>query len=167
MLSAAALSGGNAGFLRASSAHRTPRLSSEWMPPPAPPPAAPPPLPPPSWAVDLMADGALETVLAAPSRRDSSVGRVAHTRGGPRAALARWSAYVSAGGLRSYDRHRNDPLAPDTRAHAGENAGVIDLTPHPSLVTAHRHPPSHPDRRSFTHVGVRERGHDRPVADGA
>eukprot|EP00325_Prymnesiales_sp_UTEX-LB-985_P015595 CAMPEP_0174752996 /NCGR_PEP_ID=MMETSP1094-20130205/103223_1 /TAXON_ID=156173 /ORGANISM="Chrysochromulina brevifilum, Strain UTEX LB 985" /LENGTH=57 /DNA_ID=CAMNT_0015958701 /DNA_START=122 /DNA_END=292 /DNA_ORIENTATION=- len=50
-----------------------------------------------------------------PSQRDTTVGRLRHTRGGPRAALARWSAYVSNGGLRSYASHRNNPLASEHR----------------------------------------------------
>ena len=55
--------------------------------------------------------GAVEAILAAPSRRDASVAPLPHTRGGPSAATARWRAYVRGGGLRSYASHRNNPLA--------------------------------------------------------
>ena len=55
--------------------------------------------------------GAVEDILAAPSRRDASVAPLPHTRGGPSAAAGRWRAYVRGGGLRSYAAHRNNPLA--------------------------------------------------------
>ena len=131
LLSATALSGGNAGFLRTTTAARSARLADEhWMPPPAAAPPHPPPAELPAWAVDLKEEGAIEAVLAAPSRRDTSVTRVRHTQGGPKAALARWSAYVKGGGLRSYASHRNNPLAPDgkgaSRMSAYVNCGMID-----------------------------------------
>ena len=130
-LAAGALSGGNAGFLRATSAARAVRLADGWFAPPAPPPQRAPPTPPPAWNVDLSgSDGALEAVLAQPSRRDHTVARVRHTRGGPRAAEARWAAYVRGGGLRSYASHRNNPLASDgkgaSRMSAFVNAGMVD-----------------------------------------
>lgn len=129
LLSSAALSGGNAGFLRASAALRSKRLDALWLPPPAPPPPHPPPASLPSWSMDLSAATAIEDALAMPSRRDASVGRVRHTRGGPRAAAARWAAYVHGGGLRSYASHRNNPLANDgkgaSRMSAYVNAGMI------------------------------------------
>ena len=61
----------------------------------------------------LSADGAVEVVLAAPSRRDAAIVRMGHTRGGPGAAQRRWRAYASRGGLQSCARHCNLPLAPD------------------------------------------------------
>ena len=130
-LSTAALSGGNAGFLRATAAARAERLANEhWFPPAAPAPLCSPPASPPAWSVDLSVDEALEAVLAAPSRRDTSVSRVRHTRGGPKAAATRWTAYVKGGGLRSYANHRNNPLAPDgkgaSRMSAYINCGMID-----------------------------------------
>ena len=70
---------------------------------------APPP-PPPAWHLDLSGEAAVDEVLAAPSRRDTSVGRVARTRGGPRAAVARWEAWVANDGLAGYAKRRNDPL---------------------------------------------------------
>lgn len=132
LLAAGALVGGNAGFLRATRTAREERLQAGWFPPAAPPPPRAPPeaLTRPDWAVDLREDGAVERVLAAPSRRDASVGRLSHTRGGPGAALARWSAYVAGGGLKSYASSRNNPLAPDgkgaSRMSAYINAGMID-----------------------------------------
>ena len=130
-LQAAALRGGNAGFLRATSAAREPRLAHDWLPPPAPPPPQPPPTTPPAWAVDLNADAdAVDAVLEQPSRRDRFVARVRHTRGGSKAARARWTAYVAGGGLRTYAAHRNNPLAPDgkgaSRMSAYVNLGMID-----------------------------------------
>ena len=72
----------------------------------------------------------LDSVLSAPSRRDSSVARVRHTRGGPRAAAARWAAFVRGDGLRSYANHRNNPLAVEgkgaSRMSAYVNTGMID-----------------------------------------
>ena len=130
VLTAAALVGGNAGFLRATHAARVQRLDPGWFPPAAPPPPQPPPAIAPEWSIDLNVDGALESVLAAPSRRDVSVQRVTHTRGGQRAAMARWSAYVSGGGLKGYASHRNNPLAADgkgaSRMSAYINAGMVD-----------------------------------------
>ena len=59
----------------------------------------------------------------------AQVGRLRHTRGGPRAAAARWSAYVSGGGLKSYAAHRNNPLSPDgkgaSRMSCFVNLGMI------------------------------------------
>ena len=132
LLGSAALVGGNAGFLRATQKERTLRLTdAEWdFPPQAPPPPrGPPPAAAFAWSVDLGEAGALEAVLAAPSRRDASVGRVRHTRGGPSAARARWGAYVEGGGLKSYASHRNNPLAAEhrgaSRMSAYVNAGMI------------------------------------------
>ena len=131
-LTASALVGGNGGFLRATAAARAMRLGSDgsWFPPPAPAPPQPPPAQPPGWSIDLQPDGALDAVLAAPSRRDGSVGRLRHTRGGPKAAAARWATYVRGGGLRSYASHRNNPVSPDgkgaSRMSAYVNAGMID-----------------------------------------
>lgn len=131
-IAAAALNGGNAGFLRATAAARTARLNPGWFPPPEPPPRRPPPDEPPAWSVDLAAAGAVDAILAAPSRRDVAVGRLHHTRGGPRAALARWTSYVQHGGLRSYASNRNNPLASDNRGasrmSAYINLGMIDPT---------------------------------------
>jgi deoxyribodipyrimidine photolyase len=126
---AAALAGGNAAFLRATAAARVSRLQPNWLPPLASAPPQPPPSEPPLWSVDLAAEGAVEALLAAPSQRDTTVGRLRHTRGGPRAALARWTAYVASGGLRSYASHRNNPLASDhhgaSRMSAYINLGMI------------------------------------------
>ena len=69
-----------------------------------------PPPPPPAWHLDLSGEAAVDEVLAAPSRRDTSVGRVARTRGGPRAAVARWEAWVANDGLAGYAKRGNDPL---------------------------------------------------------
>ena len=70
-----------------------------------------------------------DALLAAPSQRDTTVGRLRHTPGGPRAAIARWTAYVGSGGLRSYASHRNNPLAPEhrgaSRMSAYVNLGMI------------------------------------------
>ena len=126
---AAALAGGNAAFLRATAAARVCRLQPSWFPPPASAPPQPPPSEPPPWSADLAAEGAVEALLTAPSQRDTTVGRLRHTRGGPRAALARWTAYVASGGLRSYASHRNNPLASDhhgaSRMSAYINLGMI------------------------------------------
>jgi len=111
-----ALRGGNAAFLRATAALRKPRLADDWFPPPAPAlPAAggdgadggdDDDDPPPAWATDLTngtlgggGDGSdnaavVRAILAAPSRRDASVAPCAQTRGGARAAGARWRRYV-------------------------------------------------------------------------
>ena len=129
LLGAAALVGGNAGFLRATSKGVSGGSPIPNGRHPAPPPlCGPPPGPPPSWSVDLSTDGAIDAILAAPSRRDTSQTRVRHTRGGP-AATARWAAYVKGGGLKSYAAHRQ-PLAPDgkgaSRMSAYINAGMID-----------------------------------------
>jgi deoxyribodipyrimidine photolyase len=124
-----ALSGGNAGFLRATAAAREARLRAADIVP-APAPRQPPPTPPPAWSVDLSPEGAIDELLAAPSRRDVSVGRSRHTRGGPRAALRRWMSYVDGGGLKQYAAHRNNPLATDgkgaSRMSAYINSGMID-----------------------------------------
>ena len=130
MLTNQALVGGNAGFLRASASLRAERLTDEWFPPPAPPPTQKPPDAP-AWAVDLSGgDAAVDVILAEPSRRDATVPRVKHTKGGPSAAAARWSRYVSGGGLRSYAAQRNNPLAADgrgaSRMSAYVNLGMID-----------------------------------------
>lgn len=125
----AAMRGGNRAFLQATASLRAERLRAGWFPAPAPPPAIPPP-PPPPWSLDLAGEGAIPSVLALPSRRDSSVRPVSHTRGGPRAAAARWRQYVSGGGVRSYASHRNNPLARDglgaCRMSAYLNLGMID-----------------------------------------
>jgi len=76
-------------------------------------------------------DLALDAILAAPSKRDTTVGRVTCvTRGGPSAASARWQDYVSSGGLRTYAAHRNNLLhAPNqgaSRMSAYLNAGMVD-----------------------------------------
>ena len=123
---ATALAGGNAAFLRATAAARVPRLQPSWFPPPASAPPQPPPSDPPLWSADLAAEGAVEALLAAPSQRDTTVGRLRHTRGGPRAALARWTAYVASGGLHSYASHRNNPLAPEHRG-ASRMSAYINL----------------------------------------
>ena len=135
VLTNAALNGGNAGFLRATATARSKRLADNWFDfAPAPPPPRAPPTPPPSWSIDLSTgqsdDTSLDAVLSAPSRRDSSVARVRHTRGGPRAAAARWAAFVRGDGLRSYANHRNNPLAVEgkgaSRMSAYVNTGMID-----------------------------------------
>ena len=133
VLTNAALNGGNAGFLRATAAARSKRLADDWFDfAPAPPPPRAPPTPPPSWSIDLSRpdETSLDSVLSAPSRRDSSVARVRHTRGGPRAAAARWAAFARGDGLRSYANHRNNPLAVEgkgaSRMSAYVNTGMVD-----------------------------------------
>jgi hypothetical protein len=125
----AAMRGGNRAFLQATAALRAERLSHDWFPPPAPPPPVAPP-PPPAWSLDLASEGAISAVLALQSRRDTSVRPITHTRGGPRAAAARWRQYVANGGVRSYASHRNNPLARDglgaCRMSAYLNLGMID-----------------------------------------
>ena len=106
-LPAQALVGGNAGFLRATRDARRARLAAT---PLAPARASAAPPAPPAWHLDLSGEAAVDEVLAAPSRRDTSVGRVARTRGGPRAAVARWEAWVASDGLAGYAKRRNDPL---------------------------------------------------------
>jgi len=105
------------------------RLQFGWFPPPASAPPHPPPSDPPLWSSDLTAEGAVDALLAAPSQRDTTVGRLRHTRGGSSAAIARWTAYVGGGGLRSYASHRNNPLAPEhrgaSRMSAYVNLGMI------------------------------------------
>ena len=132
VLAPSTLRGGNAAFLRATAAMRATRLARGWFPPPAPPPRRPPPAEHPPWSVDLSAADAVDLVLALPSRRDATVRRVAHTRGGQRAAAARWRAFLAAGGLRTYAKHRNSPLAPDgkggSRMSAYINLGMVDPT---------------------------------------
>ena len=132
VLAPSVLRGGNASFLRATAAMRATRLAHGWFPPRAPPPRRPPPDEQPPWSVDLSAPDAVATILAMPSRRDATVPRVTHTRGGQRAAAARWSAFIAAGGLRTYAKHRNSPLAPDgkggSRMSAYINLGMIDPT---------------------------------------
>ena len=129
LLPAAALAGGNAGFLRATQEARAERLMDTWFPPSAPPPPRQPPVAP-AWSIDLSVDGAIESVLALPSRRDASVAPVRHTRGGQKAALARWRGYVSGRGLQGYAQHRNNPLSAEgrgaSRMSAYVNAGMID-----------------------------------------
>ena len=124
-----AMRGGNRSFLDATAKMRAERMRIDWFPPPAPsPPVAPPP--PPEWSVDLGVAGALEAVLRAPSRRDTSVRPVAQTRGGARAAASRWAKYVADGGVRSYAAHRNNPLASPgkgaSRISAYVNLGMLD-----------------------------------------
>ncbi|CAH0370169.1 unnamed protein product [Pelagomonas calceolata] len=120
-LPAQALVGGNAGFLRATRDARRARLAAT---PLAPARASAAPPPPPTWHLDLSGEAAVDEVLAAPSRRDTSVGRVARTRGGPRAAVARWEAWVANDGLAGYAKRRNDPL--DVCMSAYVNCGMID-----------------------------------------
>ena len=121
---------GNAGFLRATAKARAARLAAPAVA--AAPPAPRPPPPAPAWHVDLLPDGALEAALAAPSRRDATVARVRHTRGGSAAAEARWEAYVASGGLKTYAKSRNDPLAKGgrgaSRMSAYVNLGMVDPT---------------------------------------
>ena len=123
-LNAQALVGGNARFLQATRDARRARLAAA---PLAPAHAATPPPPPPAWSLDLSGETAVDEVLAAPSRRDTSVGRVARTRGGSRAATARWKAFV-ADSLSGYDKRRNDPLdvCGSSRMSAYVNCGMID-----------------------------------------
>lgn len=160
MLTSATLVGGNAGFLRATAAARAARLRDDWMPPPAPPPPyAPPPREQwPPWATDLSAADAVDMLLAAPSRRDRSVGRVWHTHGGPRAALHRWQQYVASGGLKSYAAQRNNPLAPNnkgaSRMSAYVNLGMID--PHRMARDAHA---AGADKYLSEFAGFRESAH--------
>jgi photolyase PhrII len=52
--------------------------------------------------------------LVAACRIDHGVAPVAHTRGGSDAGLARWRAFVRAGGLARYAGARNDPLRDGT-----------------------------------------------------
>ena len=100
--------------------------------------ASTPPPPPPAWHLDLAGEAAVDEVLAAPSRRDTSVGRVARTRGGPRAAVARWEAFVANDGLAGYAKRRNDPL---------DVCGSSRAFPESDLS-----PPRH--RRDSTHVST-------------
>ena len=138
ILDKAALRGGNKMFLSATAALRKARLAPGWFPRPSAAAsaaatavdaaAASPPRP--AWAVDLSTNtNAIATLLAAPSRRDVTVTRVRHTRGGPRAALKRWQRYLARGGLKTYARHRNDPLREDgrggSRMSAYINTGMI------------------------------------------
>ena len=126
-----ALRGGNAAFMRATADARSKRLDPTWFPPPAPTPPRCSQAAKPAWSVDLGADGAIEALLALPSRRDAKVTPLRHTKGGPKAALVRWRRYVSSGGLKSYANHRNNPLAKDglgaCRMSAYVNLGMIDV----------------------------------------
>ena len=123
-LNAQALVGGNARFLQATRDARRARLAAA---PLAPARAAMPPPPPPVWSLDLSGETAVDEVLAAPSRRDTTVGRVARTCGGSRAATARWEAFV-ADSLSGYAKRRNDPLdvCGSSRMSAYVNCGMID-----------------------------------------
>lgn len=176
LLDGSALVGGNAGFLSKTQKERTRRLSdASWLPPPAAPPERVPPAAP-AWAIDLNDDDAtrkmmtsaeedqqpsgdaIDIILAAPSKRDATVGRLRHTRGGPSAASARWAAYVKGGGLKQYASHRNNPLAPDgkgaSRMSCYVNSGMID-----AYVMARDALAAKADKYLSEFVGFRESAH--------
>ena len=156
---AKALGGGNAGFLRATAALRTARLRAGWFPPPTrcAAPAAPAPPAAPAWSVDLSGPGAIDAVLAAPSRRDAAVEAVRHTLGGGSRAEERWRQFVRGGGLKTYAAHRNNPLHADgrgaSRMSAYVNAGMID--PHAMA----RDAAAASDKYFSEFVGFRETAH--------
>ena len=105
-------------FLRATAALRAPRLREDWFPPPAP----PPPrggagAPAPAWSTDLAAaPDAVARALALPSRRDARVAPCAHTRGGARAAAARWRRWLRSGAGRELRRRAQRPAESRTAA---------------------------------------------------